>query len=287
MATVGIVKELWRYPVKSMIGERVDAVQIGPAGLVGDRLWALRDEGRAEVQGAKLYPQLMQCSARFVAPPTPGAIPDVEVRFPDGAVVRSGSDAMNAALTTFIGRPASLWPLQPADNLAFYRRYKPSDEQFLADVMTIFAREDGEPLPDLAQFPPEILEYTSFPGMFFDVTPLQFVTTAALAHLRDLNPQARWDVRRFRPNLVIETVDGLVGMVEEDWTGKRLFIGDLPVDVAGPTPRCGMTTRATGDLPFDKSVLRTIVRETRQNLGAYAVTAATATVNVGDRVTLD
>ncbi len=65
MARVGVVKEIWRFPVKSMQGDTIDSCTVTPTGVVGDRRWAMRDEARAEIQWGKMYPQLMLCSARY------------------------------------------------------------------------------------------------------------------------------------------------------------------------------------------------------------------------------
>src|SRR5688572_17384109 len=152
--------------------------------------------------------------------------------------------------------------------------------------MGVFAREPGEPLPDLAQFPPELMDYVAFPGTFFDVTPLHVLTTASLSWLKSRNPGADWDVRRFRPNLLVETDGGVFGLVETAWVGKALRIGSVVIQCAAPTPRCGMTTREQPGLPFDKTMLRTIVKEADQNLGMYAVVGQAGDVKVGDVVEL-
>ena len=66
---VGTVGELYRYPVKSMAGERLDEVLLGPKGVLGDRAWAVRDEVRGGIRGAKKIPALMGLRARYPAPP--------------------------------------------------------------------------------------------------------------------------------------------------------------------------------------------------------------------------
>ena len=68
---IGRVKEIRRYPVKSMGGETLDRVEVGPGGLPGDRAWAVRDEVRGGIRGAKKLGELMKCSARYVDPPAP------------------------------------------------------------------------------------------------------------------------------------------------------------------------------------------------------------------------
>jgi hypothetical protein len=101
-----------------------------------------------------------------------------------------------------------------------------------------------------------------------------------------LNPAPHWDVRRFRPNLVITTVEGVDGLVEAGWRGCSLRVCELVVRGELPTGRCAMTMQAQGDLPRDPTVLRTIVREAGQELGIYASVIHPGRVAVGDTVEL-
>ena len=284
MAIVGHIKEICRFPVKSMQGGRIETAEVTATGIVGDRGWAMRDDVRNEVQWGKKYPQLMLCAARYVTEPSPGHIPPVDITFPDGEVVRSGLPRVNEKLSALIGRPASLWSIQPPSNREFYKRYKPDEQTAMADIAEAFAREPGEPMPDMAQFPEELIDLVAFPGTFFDVTPLQMLTTASLRYMATKNPQANWDVRRFRPNFLIETLEGVDGLAENDWIGAKVRIGSAVIELPAPTPRCGMTMRPQADLPFDKSVLRTIVKESDQNLGIYANVITPGTIKTGDVV---
>lgn len=149
-----------------------------------------------------------------------------------------------------------------------------------------FAREPGEPLPDMAQFPPVLMDHVAVPGTFFDNEELHLLTSASLAWLAGRNPTARWDVRRFRPNFYIETVPALAGLVEQQWVGKRLRIGAIEITVSAPTPRCGMTVQPQGELLYDKSILRTIVKDAGQNLGVGAHCLIAGRVHAGDTVEL-
>lgn len=286
MSVVGHIRELWRYPVKSMQGGTVPAAMITPQGLVGDRGWAMRDDTRHEVQWGKMYPQLMLCAARYREEPQPGVATPVDIRFPDGSLIGSDDPAIHEKLTALCGRAASLWPLQPASNREFYRRYKPDPAQWLAEIGAAFAREPGEPQPDFAQFPEILLDYVSIPGTFFDNEEINLLTTASLATMQAANPAANWDVRRFRPNFLVETVPALTGLVEQGWIGRLLRVGEAELRIAAPTPRCGMTTRPQADLPFDKTVLRTIVKEGAQNLGVGAHVVRAGIVRAGDVIEL-
>jgi hypothetical protein len=284
MARVGKVGEIWRYPVKSLAGHTMTNAEIGQTGIVGDRAWAIRNDADREIQGAKKFPVLMQCSARFRNEPDNGKIPHVDITLADGSCTASDDPAVNEKLSRLVGKRASLWPIQPPTDLAHYRRRPMNEQEFMAEVADIFQREPGEPYPDLAQFPEEILEFTSFPGMYFDVTPIHVLTTSSLAYMRAKNASGKWDVRRFRPNFLIHTEGP--GLVELKWVGRQLRLGSAVLQIGGPTPRCGMTTRAQEGLPFDKSILRTIVKDGDQNLGVYAVVAQPGAIKAGDPVEL-
>ncbi len=284
MATVGRVKEIWRYAVKSMGGEKLTTSPVGPLGIAGDRAWAMHDD--AEILSARHYPKFLMCAARYLQPLREGSVSVAQVDFPDGSKVMSDDASVSTKLTALIGKPITLKPLQPVEDLDYYRRRPRNEKEMMDYLWQQFGREPGEPLPDMAQFPQELMEFAAFPGMHFDVTPLQLLTTASLAHMAAKNPGANWDVRRFRPNILIETNGGLTGLVEAGWAGKSLRIGKLTVHCPAPTPRCAMTMQAQRDFPFDKTILRTIVREGSQNLGVYATAGNAASISVGDTVEL-
>lgn len=281
---VGTLKEIWRYPVKSMAGTQMTQAEVGALGIGGDRGWALRDEEAGEIRGAKKLPALLRCAARYVEEPREGRIPPAEITLPDGGRVRSDDPRAAARLSGLLGRRVTLWPRQPADDLTHYRRGKPDDPDFEKELRQIFGRLDDEPLPDLSVFPQELFEYTSPRGTYFDAMPLHLLTTTSLATLSRANPEARFDRRRFRPNFLVET--GGEGLVETGWCGQRMRVGSVEIQVEMPTARCSMTVQAQADLPKDPSVLRTIVHDAAQNLGVYARVTRGGTVRIGDAIEL-
>lgn len=305
---VGTIQEVWRYPVKSMAGERLAECSVHSLGIPGDRGWALRDETSREITNGKRIPLLMQCAALYREQPTNGAIPHVDITMPDGRTISSDDPAVNTRLSEVLGKSVTLWPLQPASNKAHYRRAKLSSRlvgrlgrfsafRAMLPVLTsigsinnelreAFSREGDEPIPDISILPPEILEFTSPPGTYFDAFPVHVLTTASLEAMRRFNPAAVWDVRRFRPNFLIKSADGIEGLAEPGWAGKTLRIGSVELNCEIPTVRCGMTMQAQSDLPKDPSVLRTIVKDADQNLGVYASVITTGQVSEGDRVEL-
>lgn len=286
MAEVGTIKELWRYPVKGMAGESLESCAITDKGINGDRIWALRDTAREEIQSCKFRPELLLCTAHCRGEPASGAANNVDVTFPDGTVVGSEIKEVHDRLTKLVGHASTLEPLRPESEVDFYKRHKLDDHTWLEELKATFDREPGEPLPDFSQLPPPLIDYVSMPGSFFLVTPMHIVTSATLAYLKGKNAQADWDRRRFRPNFVIETGSGADGLAEQDWVGKQIKIGDVTIDCVGGTPRCGATTRAQPELKFDKTILRTVVGEADQNVGVYGMIAAGGQIRVGDKVSV-
>lgn len=281
---LGTVHEIWRHPVKSMVGERLARTSLGPLGVPGDRGWALRDDEAGEIRGAKKLPILMQCRARYRTEPAGDAIPHADIELPDGTRTATDDPEVHARLSALVGRRVTLWPRRPADDREHYRRVLPEGADLERELREVFGRLPDEPLPDLMVFPPEILEFTSPLGTYFDAYPLHVLTTASLATLGHGAPPGRFDRRRFRPNVLVETPAGTTGLPEAGWTGRTLRVGGAEVRVEMPAVRCSMTIRAQPDLPADPEVLRTIVREGAQNLGAYASIVRPGDVTVGDPV---
>ena len=186
-----------------------------------------------------------------------------------------------------LGHRVALEALRPADDLEHYRRGAPDSDDVMAELRGLFGREPDEPLPDLSVFPPEIMEFESPPGTYYDAFPLLVVTTSSLRSLAEALPDAAVDVRRFRPSLVVDTGDA-PGYPEFDWTGRSLSIGDVELEVGVRCPRCVMVTQEIDDdAPADRSVLRHIVRELGQDFGVYAKVRRPGRVRVGDEVRLD
>ena len=116
---VGTLKQIRRYPVKSMQGEVLDSVELSAGGLPGDRAWAVRDEVRGGIRGGKKIPALMQLSSRYAAKPAPEGSSPAEITLPDGTGVETGDPSINAILSQALDHEVSLWPLLPARCLAW------------------------------------------------------------------------------------------------------------------------------------------------------------------------
>jgi uncharacterized protein YcbX len=280
------VSELWRYPVKSMVGETVGAIELDALGIVGDRTWAARDLERGGIRGAKKIGTLMRLAARDLGDG------DVEITLPDGSTVRTSDTDVHERVSAAIDHPVRLERLAPAENLEHYRRGAPDSDDVVSELRGIFGREADEPFPDFSIFPPIISEFESPPGTYYDVFPLMVMTTAALAALARALPDSNVDIRRFRPSLMIDTGDAgadasIPGHPEFDWRGRRATIGSATIEFGAPCPRCVMVTREINDaIPADGSVLRHIVRDLDQNLGVYATIITPGAVALGDALTL-
>lgn len=282
------VTQIWRYPAKSMLGERLPATEVTSAGVLGDRGWAVRDEVRGGIRGAKKIGPLMRLGARYLTEPSADEpTPPIEIMLPDGSVVTSSDSDVAARISAALDHEVTLWPLQPATDLDHYRRGQGDSDDIIVELRDIFGRLEDEPLPDLSVFPPEVIEYESPPGTYLDAYPLLVLTTGSMQSLQDRLPDAAIDVRRFRPNLFVDldaTADD--PWPELAWIGRRATIGEVTVEFVTGCPRCVMVTREVAELPVDRSVLRTIVREADQNLGVYATIVTPGTIREGDELTL-
>lgn len=270
------VRELWRYPVKSMGGERIESTVIGARGIHGDRLWAVRDEARGALTTAKRFPALLLCSARFVHEPVvdvgPGSVPEVEITFPDGTTLASSVPGVHDRLSSYLGRRVTLHPLRAASDETHYLRAAYTLDERRENL----ALEDGEAMPDFSKVVNGTRGiYATPPGTYFDGFAVHLLTTASLG---------AWDARRFRANVIVDTAPAR-GYLEAGWSGATLAIGHATLVVDCATIRCSMPTRAqTGGVPADKSVLATLVREADRRLGCYATPATFGVVVVGDAI---
>lgn len=280
------IEQLFRFPVKSMMGERCDELTIGPRGAVGDRVWAVRDEQRGGIRGGKKIPALMTLSAGFAGEAAAEGSSEVMIRAPDGDTRSSAAEDINDWLSDKLQHPVSLWPLLPEDALDHYRRGAPDHEDFETELREMFARSPDEPLPDLSLFA-EVIEYESPPGTYFDAFPILLISRESLASLAAHRPESRFAVERFRPNILVSTTGANDPYPENAWSGQRLRIGEVLLDVVGECPRCAMTTHGFADLPQDPGIMRALVQANNGNLGVYARVISPGRVKPGDTITVE
>lgn len=248
---VATVAEVWRYPVKSLGGERLPSATVGPAGIEGDRAFGVLDRATGKVLSAKTVPRLLEVGAAWA---------DGVVRF-SGAPLdgRSSDDPdIHVRLSEWLGRDVRL-------------------ERPAADTRTPFD------LPLDPDRPDELFELHTPPGSFFDSrSTLHLLSDASLRSAALDHPAGDWDPRRFRANVLLR-IDA-DGFPEEDWIGARLRIGGAESDVRKPAARCVLTTQAQPGLPRDVETFRSLARNRGGNLGVYLDPQTEGVVAEGDAV---
>jgi uncharacterized protein YcbX len=260
------VAAVWRYPVKSMMGEELSATEITPGGILGDRQFAVMDSATMKLAGAKnprKWGNFFYFRAAYVEPPSPGSnLPAVWVTMPDGSVVRSDRPDIATRLSAALGRDVDLVTRSSGG--------ASTAEEFLTDT-------DG---------PDPVTDFELPTGTFFDAATVHLLTTATLDRLRSLYPEGRFEPRRFRPNIIV-SADPADGFAENDWVGRTVAIGEqVRLHITGPCGRCVMTTLPQGDLPKDSGILRTAARHNEARVGVYADVLAGGTIRRGDPVTV-
>jgi uncharacterized protein YcbX len=274
--SIGIVQALYCYPVKSMQGERLRDIEIGPQGVIGDRAYALR-EANGRVITAKKWPALLECAARYEVPPAPEGLAPLCIILPDGRNLQAHDPDASAVLYTVLGCPVRLERAQ-------------ADQRHRAaiDPTTVFGDVPVETLKPgytAATLPDS---YALPPGTFFDAVSLHVLSSGTLAHLRTLmGEDAQVDVRRFRPNIVIETAAGLEGFLEDDWLEGTIEVGErVRIVQLRPRLRCVMTTHRQAELGRDLQILRAAAQHHQAQVGVWASIGTTGHLQVGDPVVL-
>ena len=284
---VGHIAEIWRYPVKSMGGERIESSLLDANGILGDRGWAVRDREADETRSARQIPRLLQCAASYAEEPAVGRrSPRVSLSLPGDVSIDSEAEDLHERISAAIEREVSLTPLHAADDLEHYRR-APGDPNVdpMAVLRELLGMEEDDPMPDLSGLPQDLRGFSTPPGTYFDCYPLHVMSTASLASLSEYGGGDDVDVRRFRPNILIDTGDA-TGLPEVEWAGRRLRIGGATVDVKTTTVRCAVPSHRQRGFESSRAVGRALIEHTKQHLGAYANVLTPATVSVGDVVEL-
>jgi uncharacterized protein YcbX len=255
-----------------MLGEELNSSYVTERGLVGDRAYALIDEETGKVASAKnpkKWEKLFDFRPVFMDPPQVAEnIPHIRITSPDGAQIFSGQDKdIDYTLSKVLGRGVRLMKA----NLD-----KPSYEEYWPDIEGLAQRE-------------KVTDEAMPPRTFFDIAVIHLLTTSTINRLRELYPEGRFEVRRFRPNIVVEsTASGEKDFIENSWIGKKLTIGeDIVLRITGPCTRCVMITLPQGDLPRDLGILCTVAKYNQVNVGVYASVLHGGTIHRGDSVLLE
>ncbi len=270
---VGVVRQIWRYPVKSMLGERLEEATVGPGGIEGDRGWALRSAETGNILSAKKWPRLLEFRSGYAG--APGG--EVTVVLPGGESVLASDPGASRVISEALGTAVVLE--RAAEGVKSKADIDPATVFGEVPVESIFPGHTRETLPPVFKLPP---------GTFFDSATLHVLASGTLEHMRALcGDGTAIDTPRFRPNIFVETAPGLAGFVEDEWAGGTLIAGEsLRIVEMRPALRCVMTTLPQGSLPRDPAVLRAAARHHEVNVGAFAYVGAPGRVRVGDPVYL-
>jgi uncharacterized protein YcbX len=274
---VGVVKELFRYPVKSMLGERLSELDVGEQGVIGDRAYALREASNGRVVTAKKWANMLEFRASYVAQPTSETLAPLHIILPDGRAISAQDPDASAVLSSVLGREVILERAQPHEHT-----------RAEIDPLTVFGDvgvENVKPGMTAATMPDSF----ALPrGTFFDSAMIHVLASGTLSHMRRLiGEDAQLDARRFRPNIVVETDAGTAGFVEDAWLEGTLEMGGS-VTIIGlrAALRCVMTTHRQAELVRDLRILRAAAQHHAATLGVFGAIGAPGTVRVGDAVML-
>jgi uncharacterized protein YcbX len=251
--------------------------------VLGDRSYALIDTETNKVVSAKnpkKWPNIFSFRAAYSAPPEFNAPQPIWINTPDGTVLRSDQADINQQLSTALGSSVKLATQAP--ETATLEQYWPEYEGESNEISNEAVAGDA----------PQ--------GSFFDYAAVHLLTTSSIAAMQKLYPEGRFEVRRFRPNIMIDTsgLSGLSGFVENDWVGKTIRLGDtLRLRISDPCPRCIMPTLAQGDLPADNGIFKHAIAKNRPLVpfagkelpcvGVYAQVIQAGWVKRGDTILIE
>ena len=237
-----------------MQGEPLGATTVEADGLGGDRRWGVRDEETGRVLTGRRAPRLLDAAARLEENDD-----EPTIVLGDGTRLEGVGAATDAGLSDWLARPVRLVAATELGDRA----------EYFAD-----ATDDAS----------AAIEWTMPPGRFVDAMPLLLLTTASLMTATALHPDGEWDVRRFRPNVLLDAPGE--GWVEDAWCGQVVRIGHVEVVPQQPCIRCTMVTRQQAGLVRDLDIYRTLARHHDGTLGVWTAVRTAGTIARGDTVRL-
>ncbi len=295
MTTV-TVRQLWRFPVKSMGGTPVDAVHIDRRGVHADRLWAVRDLDNDITASGRRIPALLKCTARYVEEPGhdagPGNVPAVVIDFPDGSQGRSSDNDIDDRLSEVAGRPVRLTALPQESDTSVHRlRLRQSLAAYApSEVRQDFGLADTDKLPDTSIFSVKevatLARFSTPPGTFVDLSPVHLLSTTSMT---SLSADGEGSTHAVSGRTCSSTSTSTASKPPPSsrrpagpvpaWTSATRRCGS-----AEPTIRCVVPTRPQPGIDLDRSITRLLAERTDRFLGVYADVARPGTVRVGDVV---
>ena len=230
----------------------------------------------ATAKNPRKWPHLFDFRATFIDPARAGAqAAPIRIALPDGTMVTSAQEDCSQILSRALAREVML------DAAGRGNAETPSS------ASNALAANAEEYWPDMEglDFRDTVTDFALPAGTFFDCAVVHLLTTATLDRLGELYPRGRFEVRRFRPNIVVQPATGERGFIENTWVGHTLAIGDeVRLSITGPCGRCVMTTLPQGDLPRDPDILRTAAQHNHVQVGVYAAVVRGGTIRHGDSV---
>jgi uncharacterized protein YcbX len=243
VAGIGVVAGLWRYPVSSLAGAPEEMLTIGTGGVDGDRIYGLVDRRDGEICRPAGVEAKWQPAPRIRSRLGSGGT--LETAVPDGPWIEAPGSGADAAVSDYLGFPASIRPMRKA----------------------VGTSHTG---------PVTIARYVE--------APVHLLTSASLDELKRLHPSGDPDPRRFRPNLLVSMPAMPGHFPETEWIGRRIAVGEVELTISEPCRRCGFTVAAQEGLAFDPAILRTLVRFNAHNLGVYCTVEQAGSIRQGDTV---
>lgn len=252
--------QLWRHPVKSLQGEQLSSVEVETSGFRFDRSLGIIDDETGHIMTARREPGLLFGSARVedggsVVLKLPGNAPDAAT-----VTVAASSPDVDALLSAWLGHRVHL------------------------AVALDHARVTAETFSDPIDETSPLREWQLPPDRFVDSAPLLLITTQTLRQGALVHAAGRWDVRRFRPNLVVDA-EG-TGWLEDSWKDLHLRIGEVVISVRKPCGRCTMITRAQPGLEADREIFKSLAHEHGATFGVLCDVVAPGRISLGDEVEL-
>ena len=246
------IAQLWRYPVKSLAGERLPTLRLVDDGIDGDRMWGIQDRRDGRILTARREPRLLFATSRLAANHLP------VITLPDGQEIAGTGPVTDAALSAWLGKPVTLVAASESEA---------ARAEYFAD-----ATDDAS----------QAIEWTMPKGRFVDAAPVLVISTAGLRSGAVAYPAGAWDVRRFRPNILVQ-LDG-EGWTEDHWAERQLSVGSAQLMPRQRCIRCTMVNRAQPGLKTDVDIFKTLHRTHGGKAGMWTQVMQPGTISEGDAV---
>ena len=240
---------LRRYPVKSMQGLEVDHLTVGPTGIEGDRRRACIDEGSGHIMSAKRFSRLLEAAAD-----------DDGITLPGGRRLPYEAPEVDQVLSGWLGRRVRLEERTPETSRSYEMTFDPPHDDA------------------------EYYEIPSPEGSYLDLAAVHLLSTATLAGGEAAYGGLDWDVRRFRPNVVVEGPDE--PFAEDAWCGSDVTVGSARLAARQPTVRCAMPLRAQPGLDRQPRLFEALTALHDNHLGTYLDVLEPGEIRVGDEVSV-